>query len=101
MQPPLQLTMAPHVTFASAVSLQLPEHVPSHVAWHLPVQCASALRAEHLPSHVPAHAAIPPAGVATPSHFPSQVPEQPPPVIVPLHAPLQVPVQSASHVPLH
>lgn len=35
-QPPLQLTFAPHITLAFASSVQLPVHVP----WHEPSQCA-------------------------------------------------------------
>jgi hypothetical protein len=36
LHPPLQLTIAPHMTFAFASSLQLPVHLPLHE----PSQCA-------------------------------------------------------------
>jgi hypothetical protein len=58
LHPPLQLTMAPHMTLAFASSLQLPVHVPLHE----PSQCAGVpgsylQAASQRPLQVPAHCA--------------------------------------------
>jgi hypothetical protein len=102
-QPPLQFTLAPHMTIALASSLQLPVHVPEHE----PSQCAGVPgvythAASHLPLQVPMHDAlltiipVPPIAVHVPVQFPMHVQWQ---LMLGAVPGVQVPEQSAWHEP--
>jgi len=85
LQPPLQLTFAPHMTIAPAASVQLPVQVPVQLPPHEPFAVAV-----QLPVQVPAHVPM----LAVPLHMPMHMPPQ-----VPENMAEQDPLHSAEQVP--